>query len=136
MAIYGFVPEIIELADQTAFSYVNTAAALDVTIGTALTYSSGDLALAAGATKPTNFSMMITASTAGKRVPMTTLRKDIIYKTTNSAAFASIVPGSLVTISADGNQVTATTTNGVARVVRFDPRAVTATGHDVYVRFD
>ena len=56
----------------------------------------------------------------------------MIFATTWSVAASRVHIGDKVTLSADGLQVTATTTSGVAEVVGMDG---TAAGDTVYVRF-
>lgn len=109
--------------------------AIQVKFGQALLMSSGKLAVASGANAPTYISLhqASEALTAGTIIPVMRVSKDMIFKTTNSASFASINIGDKVTLHAsNGMQVTATTTSGVAEVVGFDG---TGAGSDVYVRF-
>lgn len=104
-------------------------------IGQAMTLNtSGQLALATGATKPTYISMCETATAveAGTVIPVIRVAPDIIFETTASAAITSIKPGNKLTIHTDASQVTATTTDGVAEVVETDG---TAAGSKVRVRF-
>ena len=112
--------------------------AIQPKIGMALTQSSGNLAIATGTTAPTYISMMEADATlaAGTIIPVIRVDHDIIFKTTNSASFASIKKGDKVTLHAsDGLQVTATKTSGVAEVIDFDDVAASGTGGEVYVRF-
>lgn len=104
-------------------------------IGMALVQTSGNLAIATGTSKPAYISMCErdSACTAGERIPVMRVQPDIIYETTNSAAFTSINRGDKVTLHAsDGMQVTATTASGVAEVVDFDDTVI---GSRVKVRF-
>lgn len=109
------------------------AGAIIPKVGLALVQSSGNLAIASGATAPGFVSMTEreAALTAGDVIPVVRVSEDIIWETTFSVAASSIVPGNKVTLSADGLQVTATTTGGVAQVVDMDG---TAAGDKVRVR--
>ena len=91
----------------------------------ALTQTTGQLALATGATAPTYISMCEKDSecTAGDIIPVIRVGKDMILETTFAAAATSIKLGDKVTLHTNGLQVTATTTNGVAEVVYMDGTA-------------
>lgn len=130
----GFIPHVIGNDEQTAFEYLPAAAAT-FKVGEALAFNAnGQLALAAGSTKPQYFSYKdTTIGTAGDLLCVSRVRDDIIYETHNSAAFTSVKIGAKVTIAADGMRVTATTTDGVATVVGFD---ATAVGSRVRVKFE
>ena len=110
------------------------AGAITPKVGLALTQVNGNLALATGATKPTYICMMESdaALTAGTVIPVIRVLPDMIFETTNSAAFTSIKQGDKVTLHTDGAQVTATKTDGVAEVISFDDTAV---GSSVLERF-
>lgn len=69
---------------------------------------------------------------AGTIIPVFRVLEGMLFATTWSAAASAVNAGDLVTLSADGMQVTATTTSGVAEVVSMDGTAV---GDTVYVRF-
>lgn len=103
-------------------------------VGMALTQTGGNLAIASGSVKPTYISMCEreTACAAGDIIPVMRVQPDMIFETTNQAAFTSIKLGDKVTLHTDGLQVTATTTSGVAEVVGIDG---TAAGGTVRVRF-
>lgn len=110
------------------------ASAITPKVGMALTQTTGQLALATGATAPTYISMCEKDSecTAGDIIPVIRVGKDMILETTFAAAATSIEPGDKVTLHTDGLQVTATTDNGVAEVVYMDG---TASGSMCRVRF-
>jgi hypothetical protein len=110
------------------------ASAITPKVGMALTQTTGQLALAAGATAPTYISMCEKDSpcTAGDIIPVIRVNKDMIFETTFAAEAASVKPGDKVTLQTGGLQVTATTTNGVAEVVYMDG---TASGSMCRVRF-
>ena len=110
------------------------AGAITPKVGTALYLASGKLAVASGATKPEFISMIEcgAALAAGTIIPVIRASGDIIFETKSSAAFTSINVGDKVTVSTNGDMVTATKTNGVAEVVYIDG---TASGDMVRVRF-
>ena len=80
-----------------------------ISVGMALTMSSGHLVKATGTTKPTYISM--------------------------TAAMSGVGIGAKVTLHTDGLQVTATTSSGVAEVVSKDAAADAGSGGVVRVRF-
>lgn len=110
------------------------ASAITPKVGMALTQTGGQLALASGTTAPTYISMCEkdSACTAGDIIPVIRVNRDMIFETTFAAAATSIKLGDKVTLHTDGEQVTATTTNGVAEVVYMDG---TASGSMCRVRF-
>ena len=103
-------------------------------VGLALTQSGGNLAIASGTAAPAYISMCEkeSACTAGDIIPVIRVEKGTVYETTLSAAGSSLKLGDKVTLSADGMQVTATTTGGVAEIVAL---CGTAAGDAVRVRF-
>lgn len=106
--------------------------AITVKVGTALALVSGVLALAAGANKPVYIAMTDKTCQAGETIPCIRVDSGTVYETTASAAMTSIKVGDKVTLSTDGEQVTATTTSGVAEIVYMED---TAAGSTVLVRF-
>ena len=110
------------------------ASAITPKVGMALTQTTGQLALATGATAPTYISMCEKDSecTAGDIIPVIRVGKDMILETTFAAAATSIKLGDKVTLHTDGLQVTATTASGVAEIVYMDG---TARGSMCRVRF-
>ena len=112
----------------------HAAGAITPKIGLALTVTSGSLAITGATAAPKYISMVERdeALTAGDVIPVITVSEDIIFETTFSAAATAVKVGDKVTISADGLQVTATTTSGVAEVVHMDGKAV---GDKVRVKF-
>ena len=103
-------------------------------VGQALYMNGGVLALATGTTKPTYVSMCEreTACTAGDLIPVVRVNADMIFGTTFSASASSVKPGMKVTIATTGDQVTATTTDGIAEVIAKDGDTA---GSAVLVRF-
>lgn len=110
------------------------AGALTPKIGLAMQLVDGSLAVASGTTKPTYICMVegdgpVEAGTILHTVRVT---EDQIWETTLSADGSGVQPGDKVTLSADGLQVTGTTTSGVAEIVEM---LGTAAGDTVRVRF-
>ena len=110
------------------------AGAITPKVGMALYQPGGNLAIASGTTKPTYISMCEreTALTAGEVIPVIRVYDDIVFETTLSAAGTSLKLGDKVTIATGGEQVTATTTDGVAQIVAIEDPAA---GGKVRVRF-
>lgn len=116
------------------FEYL-PCSAITPKIGMALTQTTGNLAIATGTTKPTYISMCekSAACTAGDIIPVIRIEDDMVFETNFSASASSIKLGNKVTLhAADGMQVTATTSSGVAEVVYMDG---TASGSMCRVRF-
>lgn len=109
------------------------ASAITPKVGLLCVLTSGKLAVAGATDKPEFVCMQDrdAAVAAGTIIPVIRVTEDIIFATTNTAAFTSINIGDLVT-TASGLQVTATKTSGVAEVVGFD---ATATGSEIKVKF-
>ena len=110
------------------------AGAITPKVGLALYQNAGLLAVVGGTTKPTYICLQEepAAVASGTVIAVQRVAPDIIYKTESSAATTSVKLGTKVTLTADGTQVTATATDGVAEVVAVDD---TAAGGTVYVRF-
>ena len=110
------------------------AGAITPTVGLALVMTDGNLAVCGATTRPQYICMMTSdqAVAAGTIIPVWRVLEDMLYATTWSAAASSVQAGDMVTLSADGLEVTATTTSGVAEVVAMDGTDV---GDTVYVRF-
>ena len=103
-------------------------------MGMAMVQSSGNLAAASGTNKPTYICMTErkSACTAGDLIPVIRVSSDMVFDTTASAALTSVNLGDKVTLSADGMQVTATTTGGIAEIVWQEAQTE---GSHVHVRF-
>lgn len=129
----AFLIHAIDGRRDAAIEYL-PAGTITPKVGMMLTQTSGLLEVATGTTKPTYMSMCEreTACTSGDLIPVIRVLPDIRFETTFNAAASAIKPGSKVTLSTDGQQVTATTTDGVAEVVEMDG---TASGSAVRVRF-
>jgi hypothetical protein len=103
-------------------------------VGMALVLVSGVLVAASGTTKPTYICQTerIEAVEAGELIPVNRVLPDMAYETTFSASASSVKVGDKVTLAAGGEQVTATTTDGIAEVISMEG---TAAGSKVIVRF-
>ena len=125
--------KIHQIADSQGFEYLPSSA-ITPEIGKALVLDGGTLKVATGTTKPTYICACHkdSAVKAGDVIPVIRVRDDMIFETTSSVALTSVSAGSKVTISTDGMQVTATTTDGVAEIVSIEDRTV---GGKVHVRF-
>ena len=110
------------------------AGAITPKIGLALVMTDGNLAACCATTRPQYICAMAAdeALDAGTIIPVFRVLEGTLFATSWSAAASAVSAGDLVTLSADGMQVTATTTSGVAEVVSMDGTAV---GDTVYVRF-
>ena len=102
---------------------------ITVTVGMALAFSSGHLVKATGTTAPTHISMVnATVATDGDLIPTIRVTPDIIFETTCYGNNTSSAVGTKVTLHTDGEQVTATTTSGVAEIVEIISTDSTAGG--------
>lgn len=121
----GFVPPIEYLP----------VSAITPKVGLALAFSSGNLAVATGTTKPEYISMADknVASSAGDLIPVIRVCSEIVFEVPAQAAMTSVALGTKVTLHTDGLQVTATTTSGIAKIVGRDG---TAAGAKQLVRFE
>lgn len=104
-------------------------------LGMAMYLNNGVLTIATGTTKPEYICMEQheTAVAANTPVSVLPVSPEIIFETQASAAMTSIKPGSKVTIATDGLRVTATTTDGTAKVLSLEGTAV---GSNVRVCFE
>ncbi len=92
------------------------------TLGEALTLSSGKLTKASGEDIPLFICQKTQAAetTAATPIPVQRVMPNQEYETTFSTTPTSIVVGSIVTISSDGLEITATTADGVFQVSAMD----------------
>ena len=129
----GFIPHTYDDGQCRPFETLPVTGSIAVDVGTGLTMTAGKLALATGTTAPSYISMTARAATVdGEMIAVERVGKDLVYETSLSVDSASIARGAKYTISADGNQITATTTSGVAEVVAYDG---TTAGSKVRIRF-
>ena len=135
MAIKGFCQVKSDDGHVAPFEYL-PAGAITPKVGLALTESSGNLAVCTGTNVPTYISATESAAalTAGTVIPVIRVSKESVYETSLSASGTSLKIGDKVTISSGGDQITATTTSGVAEIVAF-PDGVKSSGARVWVRF-
>lgn len=135
MAKKGFCVVKSDDGHVEPFEYL-AAGAITPKIGVALKLTSGNLAVCSGTTAPSYLAACEVASalTAGTIIPVIRVSKEAIYETSLSAAGTALKVGDKVTIASDGDQVTATTTSGVAEIVCF-PDGVQTSGARVWVRF-
>lgn len=119
-----------------AWEYLPASNGLVPKAGMALTQTSGELGVAAGSVKPTYIAMVEkdTACAKGDIIPVIRVTPDIVFATSNTAAFSSVTLGSKVTTSA-GLQVTTSTSSGVAEVIAVDDKAKAGANGTVLVRF-
>ena len=100
---------------------------ITVTVGMALAYSSGHLVKATGTTKPEYISMVnATVATDGDLIPVVRVSPDIVFEVPCAADNSASAVGTKVTIHTDGEQVTATTTSGVAEIVEVVSRVASS----------
>lgn len=112
------------------FDYLPGTAAEAIVAGEALVLTAGKLTKC-GATAAPAYVSVGPVNTDGI-VPVVKVQPYMEFATTLSAAGTALNLGDKVTLSADGLQVTATTTSGVATITRMDDTAV---GGAVCVRF-
>lgn len=106
-------------------------AGLEVKEGTALVLAEGKLTKATG--KPEFISMGVkTAADENRKLAVAKCAPNQVYEVPVSAAPTSLKVGDKVTLSTDGLQVTATTTNGVVTVE--DLNGAVAAGDRIIVR--
>lgn len=128
-----FLPAIVKgnVAPWKAFP----VGAITTEVGMAMVLSGGKLVKATGTTVPEYICMERhkEAVADGTYIHVLPVSADIEFETQASAAMTSIKIGDKVTIATDGLRVTATTTDGVARVTALEG---TAAGSAVRVCFD
>ena len=131
----GFVPFSTEDGRVLPWEYLPATGTDAPSIGMALVLSSGKLAKCTGTTKPTYICMMEApaAVAAGTLIPVVAVQPDIIFEVKNQASLNGVNIGQAVTIHSDGLQITATTSSGVATIVK--KVAGTGTGNPTLVHF-
>lgn len=118
----GNVPEIHQVDANNGTTYA---------IGQALFLSSGKAAVCTGTNVPEYICAESKAAVTGDKISCYLVEKNQEYETVSSAD-GTLTVGAKVTTNATGDKVTATTTNGVAEVVK---AFGTTSGSKVYVRF-
>ena len=92
--------------------YFDAKASTEIQIGQALSLQSGVLAPVGGTTKPEFISLGYVSTSATKReIPVCRVNDEQVYEVSVTAAPTSLKVGNKVTLSADGKEVTATTTD-------------------------
>lgn len=115
---------------QTAPTTANTAIAADA----AVSLTAGKAVLAVGAVKPRFITAgAVDSSAEPSDTPVQHVLPQDVWETSFAFDASAMNEGDKVTIHSDGLQVTATTTNGVATVVR---KFGSAVGSKVWVRFE
>lgn len=92
------------------------AGAAAITQGEGLKLTSGKLVVCGATTKPTFVALAAAAANAAS-VPVIPVTPEQIYEADASVSLASAVVGTKVTLTATGDAVTATTTDGVATLL-------------------
>ena len=128
----GFIPYDYKNGHPDPWVYMETSAIGAIHVGTALVLSSGKLAKCTGTSQPDYISMYDGTVASGDIIPVIKVTENTRFLTTFAAAATSIKVGDRVTIHTDGEQVTATTTSGVAEVSEMRG---TASGSEVIVFF-
>lgn len=97
-----------------------TTASTVYKIGDALVLSAGGLIKATGTTKPEYIAAANYSAPAANREPLPAylITPGMEWETTFAADASSVSEGSKVTIHTDGAQVTASTTGGVAQIIK------------------
>ena len=115
------------------FEYL-PAGAITPKVGMALYMNAGNLAIAAGTTKPTYICMCEkdAAVAAGDIIPVIRVDDGMILSVPLSASGTALKLGNKVTIATGGLQVTNATADGIAEIVGI---MGTAVGDEVLVRF-
>ena len=73
------------------------------------------------------------AVASGTVIPVIAVSPGIVFQTQNTASLASVKEGESVTLAADGMGITATTSSGVAKILKKHGDAV---GSDILVKFE
>lgn len=115
--------------------YFDAKASTEIQVGQALALQNGVLApVTAGTTKPEFISLAkLPASAAKREIPVARVNDEQVYEVSVTAAPTSLKVGSKVTLSSDGTEVTATTTDGVATIVNL--KGAAAIGDKILVKF-
>lgn len=88
--------------------------------GEGLVLTSGALTEVGATAKPTHIALKayVAPATGNLELPVEVVMPHYIYETTFAADGSASVIGTAVTIHSDGSQITATTTNGTATIVK------------------
>lgn len=127
----SFIPYSTDDGRVPAWEYI-PAGAITPKVGLALAYNAGKLAVATG--KPEYICMREEAAVAsGTVIPVIAVSPGIVFQTQNTASLASVKEGEAVTLAADGMGITATTSSGVAKILKKHGDAV---GSEILVKFE
>lgn len=127
----AFLLQSMDVGQTPPIEYRQATAEEAVVLGEALVTAASGLLTKCGATAKPEF-IGVGPEDAQDMVPVVRIQDYQIWRTELSAAGTSLKPGSKVTLSGDGLQVTATTDSGVATIVDLEGTAV---GDGVRVRF-
>ena len=126
----AFMLSRMDVGHTPPIKYLPVTNGETVVLGEALVLSSGKLTKCGATAKPAF--MAVGPKNAAGEAPVIAVQDYMTFETTLQAAGTDLKIGSKVTLHTDGLQVTATTTSGVAEIVRMDG---TAAGSTVLVRF-
>lgn len=131
----GFIHYSNEDGRVPPWEYLPATGSTKPDIGLACTLSSGKLAKCTGTTKPTHICMQEAPAAVAAGTPLACIKiqPDMIFEVKNQASLNGVNEGQAVTIHSDGLQITATTSSGVATIVKKVPG--TGTGNPTLVRF-
>lgn len=127
----AFMLQSTDVGQTPPMEYRQATAEEDVVLGEALVTAATGLLTKCGATARPEF-IAVGPQDEHDCVPVVRVQDYQVWRTQLSAAGTSLKPGNKVTLEADGLQVTATTTSGVAAIVALEG---TAAGDSVRVRF-
>ncbi|BFL40797.1 hypothetical protein H8S45_14865 [Agathobaculum sp. NSJ-28] len=100
-------------------------------LGTAAVLTAGVLAKCGASVKPTH--IVMGPPRADGTCPAIGVTENTVFETTSTATVAETVIGSAVTLAADAQTVTATTTSGVFKILETDGAATASTVRGVFV---
>lgn len=128
----GFIPHTVK-GGATSLDY-QPAAAITPKVGLALAWSSGKLAVCGATAKPDYIcaTEAKSAVAAGTLIPVIPVGDYITFAVPAQATMTAVNLGDSVTLHTDGMQVTATKTDGKAKIIG---REGTAVGDIQYVMF-
>lgn len=127
----AFLLQSMDVGQTPPIEYRQATAEEAVVLGEALVTAASGLLTKCGATAKPEF-IAVGSEDAQDMVPVVRVQDYQIWRTELSAAGTALKPGSKVTLSGDGLQVTATTESGVATIVDLEGTAV---GVGARVRF-
>lgn len=127
----GFIPYSYRDGQPEPWEYLDAGALGNITVGTALSMTDGQLALCSGATRPDYIGMYGGMVEAGQQIPVIRVHEETVFETELSVASAAAAVGTAYTIDTTGTMLTATT-GGAAELVHFEG---TEAGDKVRVRF-